>query len=129
MAYMREKQRESLDFIISHPGVDAERYARRFVAFWSGGTGNPLRAFTLESGWFRWVVAFNILAGLGAIAGIIVLAINRKPFLFPLAAFAVILPLPYYVTLALPRYRLPADPAILILTAVALRHTVTASFR
>jgi hypothetical protein len=121
MAYMREKHREAVDFIIRHPGEDARRYRRRFIAFWSGGTKNPLTDFMhSESGWFRWVVAFNIFGGVGAIAGMLTLALKRNPMLWPLAAYAILLPIPYYVTLAVPRYRLPADPAILLLSAVPL---------
>jgi hypothetical protein len=33
----------------------------------------------------------------------------------------VVFPWAYYLTLVVPRYRLPADPAVMLLTAVALR--------
>lgn len=65
---------------------------------------------------------FNLLGAAGALAGIVILWRTRSPFAFPLAAFPVVYPLVYYLALAPARYRLPIDPALLLLTAIAFAH-------
>jgi len=122
IAYMREKRREAVEFILAHPAEELRLTASRFVALWSGGTATPLadlihaRSFS-----FRFILLFNLLAAGGALAGMVMLWRRGSPYWFPLAVFPVIFPLAYYVTLASARYRHPADPAVLLLTAVALK--------
>jgi hypothetical protein len=73
---------------------------------------------------FRFILAFNLLAAVGALCGIVILFRSQNPFWFPVAVFPVVYPWAYYLTLALPRYRLPIDPVVLLLTAVALRQMI-----
>lgn len=121
IAYMRQKQRETIAYIQSHPRRVAGLWAHRFIAFWTGGTPNPLTDFAqIHSAWFRYVLLFNICAGIGAIVGTILLLWRRSMFAFPLAVFPLVFPCVYYVSVALPRYRLPIDPIVLLLTAIAL---------
>jgi hypothetical protein len=74
----------------------------------------------VDSTWFRFVLLFNLLAAFGALLGIIFLIRRRSPFWFPTAMFPLIFPWAYYLSLVLPRYRLPIDPVVLLLAAVAL---------
>jgi hypothetical protein len=119
--YMQEKQREAIEFILAHPARDVRQFASRFIATWSGGTPTPAQDFIQTPGlWFRCVLVFNLFVAVGAAAGIVILWKERSAYLFPIAAFPVIFPWAYYLTLVVPRYRLPIDPAVMLLTAVAL---------
>ena len=121
IAYMRQKQREAIAYMESHPRRVADLWAHRFIAFWTGGSPHPLEDFErVHSAWFRYVLIFNICAAVGALAGIVLLLWRRSVFAFPLAVFPLLFPSVYYVSVALPRYRLPIDPAVLLLTALAL---------
>jgi 4-amino-4-deoxy-L-arabinose transferase-like glycosyltransferase len=119
--YMREKQSEAIEFILGHPTRDVRQFASRFIGTWSGGTPTPLQDFVRTPGlWFRGVLLFNFLVAIGTAAGIVVLWKQRSAYLFPIAVFPVIFPWAYYLTLVVPRYRLPVDPAVMLLTAAAL---------
>jgi hypothetical protein len=125
IAYMHEKRQEAVQYMVSHPGREAHLIANRFISIWSGGTPNPATDFLgTPSLWFRSILAFNLLAAVGALCGIIILFRNQNAFAFPVAVLPVVYPWAYYLTLALPRYRLPIDPIVLLLTAVALRQTI-----
>src|ERR1700751_4501275 len=120
--YMQEKQREAIEFILAHPGRDVRQFASRFIATWSGGTPTPLEDFVRTPGlWFRGVLLFNFFVAIGTAAGIVILWKQRSAYLFPIAVFPVIFPWAYYLTLVVPRYRLPVDPAVMLLTAIALQ--------
>jgi hypothetical protein len=119
--YMREKQSEAIEFILAHPGRAVRQFASRFIATWSGGTPTPLQDFVHTPGlWFRGVLLFNFLVAIGTAAGIAILWKQRSSYLFPIVVFPVVFPWAYYLTLVVPRYRLPVDPAVMLLTAVAL---------
>ncbi|HXT87531.1 MAG TPA: hypothetical protein VN745_10945, partial [Verrucomicrobiae bacterium] len=60
---------------------------------------------------------------------IILLAARRSIYLVPLAAFPVVFPCAYYLTLALPRYRLPIDPVVMLLAAIAIAGIFRIRFR
>jgi len=122
LAYMREKRREAIQFMLSHPYIEVRLTASRFIALWSGGTSTPLRDFMRTQSWsFRFILLFNLLAAVGALVGIVLLWRRRNTYAFPAAVFPLVFPLAYYVTLASARYRHPADPAVLLLAAVALQ--------
>jgi len=121
IAYMRQKQRQAIAYMLSHPRREAHLTADRFIAFWAGGTPEPFTNFEQNhSLWFRYVLIFNIAAAIGTLAGIVMLFWRRSMFAFPLAVFPVIFPCAYYLSLAFPRYRLPIDPIVLLLAAIAL---------
>jgi 4-amino-4-deoxy-L-arabinose transferase-like glycosyltransferase len=121
VAYMHEKQLQAVQYMQSHRAREAHLIWRRIVSFWSGGTPTPLKDFlNVDSTWFRFVLLFNLAAALGALYGTVVLVRRRSPNWFPAAVFPVIFPWAYYLSLVLPRYRLPIDPVVLLLTAVAL---------
>ncbi|HVB98341.1 MAG TPA: glycosyltransferase family 39 protein [Candidatus Dormibacteraeota bacterium] len=121
IAYMRRKMREALRYMLTHPRHEAQLIGRRFLAVWAGGTPYPLKNFLARrSLWFRYVLLFNLLAGIGAAAGIFALFRRRSPYALPLACFPVVYPWAYYLTLVEPRYGLPMEPMVLLLAAVAL---------
>ena len=126
-AYMREKERGAVGYMLAHPRHEAELIAGRFVSFWSGGSPSPIRDFLRSrSVWFRYVLIFNIAMAAGTVAGLIRLRRVQSVYLFPVAVFPLILPWAYYLTLSLPRYRHPIDPVLILLasaTAVGA-HTV-----
>lgn len=121
LPYMAEKLRNAVDYMLTHPGHEAELIGGRFVMVWAGGTPHPINDFIASrSEWFRYVLLFNLCVAVGALLGIVFLFRNRSIYAFPLAAGPVVFPFAYYLTLALPRYRHPIDPTLMLLTAVAL---------
>lgn len=121
--YMRAKFRAALAYIAEHPAQTATRAWLRFRAFWSGGTPHPLHAF-LHGNWqVRYVLFADLLLGLGALAGIIALVRRKIAAAWAAAIFPILIPFAYYFTEAIPRYRLPIDPEIILLAAcwLALR--------
>ncbi len=122
LAYMQQKESEALHFIIAHPEAEAHLTWVRFVETWTGGTPNPLRDFLrVDSVEFRTILLFNLLVAVGAFAGLGFVLQKRNPYWFPLAVYPLLLPIPAYLTLSSARYRHPIDPAILLLTAIAIQ--------
>ena len=125
LPYMREKEEEALHFIGSHPAIEIHLVWDRFIATWTGGTPHPIADFfRVRSFEFRLILLFNLAVALGTFAGAIMILRNGNPYAFPVLAFPLFLPIPAYLTLASARYRHPVDPAILLLTAVALHQTL-----
>ena len=119
--YMAEKQRNAVHYMLTHPRHEAELIAGRFVMLWTGGTPHPIADFfTSRSTWFRYVLLFNLCAASAALCGIVLLFRSRNIYAFPLAAGPIVFPFAYYLTLALPRYRHPIDPTLMLLTAIAI---------
>jgi hypothetical protein len=121
IAYMREKEPNAIDYILTHPAHEAQLIAGRFVMIWTAGTPTPVHDFLRsKSAWFRYVLLFNICVAFGTLAGVLILFISRSPFAFPTAVFPIVFPWAYYLTLALPRYRHPIEPVLILLTALAI---------
>ena len=122
IAYMQEKKDAAIEYMMEHPGREAQLISRRFISIWSGGTPYPVTDFVEStSWWFRYVVVFNLLAAATTLYGIVILFLRRNVYAFPIATFPLIYPCAFYLTLALPRYRLPIDPIVMLLSAVSLR--------
>ena len=125
IAYMRLKRDEAVGYMIGHPGRTLRLSAGRFIAFWSGGSVHPIDDFRRnKSLWFRYVLLFNLVAGIGCVAGIAVLFRGRNSYVLPLASLPLIFPCVYYLTLVQPRYRLPIDPVALLLTVIAMQAVI-----
>ncbi|HZU25246.1 MAG TPA: hypothetical protein VFA04_06970, partial [Bryobacteraceae bacterium] len=120
IAYMQARERDALGYMWAHPRREGELIAGRFVSFWTGGTPTPWADFGRLSAWFRYVLLFNIAVAFGTVFGLLVLWRQRCPAVFPAAAYALVFPWAYYLTLSLPRYREPIDPVLILLTAAAL---------
>jgi 4-amino-4-deoxy-L-arabinose transferase-like glycosyltransferase len=122
IAYMRQKKQQALAYIFSHPAREASLISYRAISIWSGGTPYPLEDFLGTPALrFRAILAFNLVAALGTLCGIIILFRERRAFAVPVAAFPLVYPWAYYLTLALPRYRLPIDPIVLLLLAISIQ--------
>jgi Dolichyl-phosphate-mannose-protein mannosyltransferase len=116
--FMDEKWRKAEEFIASHPALESQLVARRFVATWTG----------LESPWDSFLrsgsalvgasLMWNVCVSLGALLGIVVLFVRRNPFAIPVVAFPAIFPILYYATHTNLRYRHPIDPILQLLTAI-----------
>jgi 4-amino-4-deoxy-L-arabinose transferase-like glycosyltransferase len=123
--YMAAELRDAVRYIATHPRHEAELVGGRFIMLWAGGTAHPLDDFVRnQSAWFRYVLLFNLCIAFGALIGIAFLFRSRNVFAFPLAAGPVVFPFAYYLTLALPRYRHPIDPTLMLLTAVAIAESI-----
>src|ERR1700761_5964319 len=133
IAYMREKQQLAIPYMLTHPARELHLSYLRFVSLWAGGAIHPIDDFLgTPDAWFRFVLTVNVFVALCTLAGVILLFVQRNAFAFPIAAFPVIFPWAYYLTLSLPRYRLPIDPVLMLLAsftilAVAKRFRLNAS--
>ena len=119
IAYMRRKLHLALAYMAVHPAREAHLAWRRFLTFWSGGSPWPLASLVrFRSDWDRYVLLFDLLSGLAALGGMVRLFLRRHPCAFPIAIVPLVIPWAYYLTLAVPRYRLPVDPAVMLLAAL-----------
>jgi 4-amino-4-deoxy-L-arabinose transferase-like glycosyltransferase len=119
--YMKQKFALAIGYMLTHPHRELVLTSRRFLAIWSGGTPYPIRDFLATgSVWFRYVLLFNLLAAIAALAAIVILFRRQSEFAFPLAVFPIVFPWAYYLTLATARYRFPIDPVVMLLAAIAL---------
>jgi hypothetical protein len=119
--YSKEKMRDALDFIESHPARELRLFWLRFLATWTGFS-KPIESFrAAQSRLVKFLILLNTLLALGALAGIVVLIRKRSPYALPVIVFPIVFPAVYYLTRALLRYRLIIDPVVLLLTVVALK--------
>jgi hypothetical protein len=131
MAYMREKQHEAIQWMVSHPRREAELFKERFIATWLG-TPHPFKDFLrTPSLLIRWVFVTNFLAAFGALFGIIILFRNPayRAYAFPVGVFPVLYPFASYLSQALLRYRYPIDPIVLLLAAITVERLFNRFFR
>lgn len=125
IAYMQQKKQEAIAYMLSHPAREAHLILYRAISIWSGGTPYPVEDLIgTPSLRFRGILLFNLVAALGTLCGIIILFRARSPFAVPITAFPLIYPWAYYLTLALPRYRLPIDPIVMLLLAIFIQRVV-----
>ena len=121
VAYMGEKTSQAVRYMTTHPRHEVGLIWGRFVSIWSGGTPSPISdLFSPRTAWFRYVLLFNLCTALGTLVGIILLFRRGSPYAFPVAVYPLIYPWAFYLTLALPRYRHPIDPVLMLVTAVTL---------
>lgn len=121
IAYMKQKEHDALAYMAAHPARDAYLGWKRFLEFWSGGTPTPVAdLLRSRSAWFDFVLLFNLAVAIGALAGIVMLVWDGSTYLVPLATFPIVFPFAYYLTVVLPRYALPIDPVVMLLTAIAI---------
>ena len=79
IAYMKMKQRQAIDYIVSHPRREMQLMGRRFLSLWSGGTPRPLRSLILvHSLWFRSVLIFNLFVAVGTLVGIVAFGVAAR---------------------------------------------------
>jgi hypothetical protein len=118
--YMREKQSQAIHYIFTHPAKEARLFYKRFLGIWFG-SDTPLRELMATRSWLvRVAIVSNMLAALGALCGAVALFRAKNEFAFPLFVFALVFPVPFYLSQALLRYRHPIDPAVMLLAAAGL---------
>lgn len=126
--FMEEKWTDAVEFIRTHPKLEVDLFARRFVAFWAG-VDSPLEQFThADSLEDRVLLLTNFLVTLGTLAGLVVVWIRYRQFAFILSAFPFVFPSIYYATQPYVRYRLAIDPVLLLLAVLALNAALPRSF-
>ncbi len=122
-AFMQKKWDDAMTFIRTHPALEVKLFASRFVAFWAG-VDSPFARFAAdESVGDRMELLANFGVTMGTVCGLIALWIKRRRYAFLLTAFPIVFPWIYYVTQPYLRYRLPIDPVLILLTAIALWST------
>ncbi len=117
IGFMDEKRQQVVGFVRAHPGTFALFTLERVWYFWAG----PPQA-TFVVGYdlrFARHAAF-LLASISAFAGLVVLFRRKNRYLWLLAPFLLIYPLPYYLVNPFPRYKHPIEPVMLILIIYAL---------
>ena len=120
IAFMDEEKRKALRFIESHPRVEMQLLTWRFIDFWIG-VPDPWRTFVAADSWLvRVILVGDLVSSLGGLLGVIALLFRKSPYVIPFASFPTVFPILYYVTHTSLRYRHPIDPALLLLTAIAV---------
>ncbi len=126
IAYMQEKQHEAVQFMLGHPRDTARFFWRRFAENWIG-TWDPIQDVWHSLGWdSKITLVSNICVSLLSFIGLLLLFRQKSPYAFPVAMFPLVYPIVYYITHTSLRYRHPIDPALIILTVVALGYPIQA---
>ena len=119
VAFMHEKWSKAKSFMAEHPRLEMRLTRDRIIAMWIG-TPHPVRDFlATDSTLARVSLLANAFVTLSTLLAAGLLYRRKHPLRFPAVAFAVFFPGVYYITHASLRYRHPADPALLLLAAVA----------
>jgi len=119
-AFMDQKHNLAWNFITTHRSLELRLIARRIIATWLG-TESPWRDFrSTDSALIRTIFVCNAITALGTLFGLVLLFLRHNRYAIPLFFVPVLFPIVYYITHTSLRYRHPMDPALLLLTAVAL---------
>jgi 4-amino-4-deoxy-L-arabinose transferase-like glycosyltransferase len=117
--YMNQAGSEALAWVSAHPAESLWLIAQRFGNLWAG----PLHRPVADS---PGVLTLTILAIVGAWRSFPRITIaQRAAILIPLATY----PLIYYIVAYMPRYRIPIDWILYILTGAAAWQLIGGSFR
>jgi len=118
--YNREKVREAMAFIETHPRVFMKNLFDRFVDNWAATYDShadiwiPILHLSRADVWFCSV--FSVLS----FAGMILALRANFPDSLPLAMCLLLFPIPYYITHTTLRYRHPIDPFMTLFTVYAI---------
>lgn len=128
IAYMRQKKQEAIQFFLSHPRREAQMCWHRFIGIWTG-TATPIEDFVRNDAGIRLILIANFLTAVCALLGIVMLFRDGNPYAFPIAIIPITFPIPFYVSLALLRYRHPIDPIVLLLAAIGVKELAALASR
>ena len=113
--YMAEQNRLAKDLIINNPSLVLRRVASRIVAFWAGGEEVEWR-IRYPVGPFLKHMLFAIPA-LTALWGLLLLRQSKDRVAKAIIIIIVLtFPFPYYLAVTGPRYRVPIEPFLVLLT-------------
>jgi 4-amino-4-deoxy-L-arabinose transferase-like glycosyltransferase len=120
VAFSRGRGRQAIQFMVRHPGIELRLVWGRFLQTWLS-TGHPFGDFIAYTA-LSSLVRLVLYAGLSFVAllGLLLLYRENLEVALALGALPIIFPLIYYVSISSVQYRLPIDPAIVVLAAFAL---------
>jgi 4-amino-4-deoxy-L-arabinose transferase-like glycosyltransferase len=110
LAFVRERGREALEFIRSHPQMFAALTLKRAFYYWAGtprASGTP--------GLSRSRYPVFVLSTVLAFCGLGLQIRQKKTGALLYAALILVYPVVYYITFPHPRYRHPIEPEMMIL--------------
>jgi hypothetical protein len=125
-AFMAEKMEQAVGFVRTHPVLYAELFGRRIVATWLG-TESPWEDFgQSRSSLARFLIAWNALALVGIVAGLLRLYLGQPAYFIPIAVFPMVFPLTFYIAHTTLRHRHPCDPIVALVIAIGIAGTAPA---
>jgi 4-amino-4-deoxy-L-arabinose transferase-like glycosyltransferase len=125
IAYMAEKQRESLAFMRTHPGDTSNFMFRRFVENWLAVSDTPADFWSSTQTYLRSFFVLNVVFTLTTFVGVMFAYRVRHPQAFPYAMVPLVFPLVFYLTHPSLRYRFPADTIMIILVAYGVASMIS----
>jgi len=129
IAYMEDKQKEAVHFMVTHPSDEVRFIWRRFADTWTL-SWDPLEGiWTHISATGRMIMIGNLIEVVFGFLGLLVLSRQRNPYVFPLAVYPLIFPVVYYITHPSWRYRHPIDPIMMVLAAYGIAHVIRVALR
>jgi len=118
--FLHEKMQSAVSFVRSHPTLYLRLFGRRIIATWLG-TESPWEDFVhTKSLLARFLIAWNGIALLGLILGLMRLYLRKRVYFVPVAAFPIVFPITFYIAHTTLRHRHPCDPIVALLIAVAV---------
>lgn len=129
IAYMKEKQRDAIRFMLTHPADVVHWSFKRFIHTWTGTTDPLVDTWTPTSGFVRVLLLYNFLFPVLTFLGLFFASRARNTATLPLFIVIFCFPLVYYFSHASLRYRHPIDPIMSVLTAYAVVHLIAHAAR
>lgn len=123
--YMKEKQREAVQFIRTHPVDTLDRTLHRFSNFWVAGDEPSLELWRRLPVGANLTVAANCVLPALSLLGVLFAYRKHNEAALPLASVVLFFPLIFYITHSSSRYRHPIDPVMLVVAVYALAYPVT----
>lgn len=118
--FLHEKMQSAVSFVRSHPALYLRLFGKRIIATWLG-TESPWEDFAhTDSPLARFLIAWNGIALLGVILGLVRLYLRQPAYFVPVAAFPIVFPITFYIAHTTLRHRHPCDPIVALLIAVAI---------
>jgi 4-amino-4-deoxy-L-arabinose transferase-like glycosyltransferase len=118
--YNREKQRQAIAFIETHPRVFLRNVFDRFEDTWSATYDSRVEPWILTLHLSRMDVWFCLVFSMLSFVGMILALPANWQDALPLAMCLLVFPMPYYITHTALRYRHPIDPFMTIFTVYAI---------
>ena len=120
VAYCQQRGREAIQFMVNKPGRFLYLTWERFLKTWTGHN-HPVWRLAQRHNWAPRIqlLLYSGLSLLG-LFGLFVFFRAKSEHRWLLAVHPLVFPVVYYITHTGPNYRLPIDPVLVVLAAVAL---------